>query len=207
MKMEYVERKASIEDKVLFSTGVIGDHAKQGERLSLFTVPRGQRMPQIPFDAHKCETCQQPAGRVLDESATNIVQAGQMGSSLGDARFDRIRAVLSGGDPVSLEADVTLRIAGRAVLKTTLAALVKGWVPLEDELPMMESANGRLKPASPMKVPYVLVARTDTVECCIELLREAKVAGEPMLVRIEIEAKTIRDLNEPYSSLGKLVNI
>lgn len=116
------------------------------------------------------------------------MQAGQLGGAIGDARFDRVRAVLSGGDPVSLDADVTLRIAGKPVLKTSLESLVKGWTGIEDEIPMVEVGGGRRN----QKVPFALVARTDTVECRIRLNREAKIAGPPISVRIEIEAKAMK---------------
>lgn len=210
MKLEFKEpKKVLVEDKVIFSSGVIGDHAQEGSELNLFVIPRGQWMPQIPFDAHLCHACRQPAGRLLTETETNLMQAGQLGSAIGEARFDRVRAVLTGGDPVSLDASFELRIAGKSVMKTTLAELVKDWVAIEDEIPMVESSGGRLLPAQPMKVPYTLVARTDTVEGRIKMNREAKIAGAPLVVRIEIAAKVIKperleDVHD-HEALGALV--
>lgn len=195
MKLEFPQpTKRQIEDKLIFSSVVIGDHAKEGEELSLFTTPIGQRMPQAPRDAHRCEACHQPVSRPLTEVETNMVKPGELGEALGDARFDKIRAVLTGGDPTALDASFTLRVCGKMVLETTLAKLVSGWVQLEDEVPTVDSRTR--KPGPSVKAPYVLVARTDLVEGRLTLLREAKIAGDPVVIRIEIAAKVAKNLME-----------
>lgn len=171
-----------IEAKTVFSTCLIGDRAKEGSMLSFFTVPCGQHMPQVPADATRCSACQQPASRVLGPEQTNIMQAGQLGSSIGDARFDRIRAQLIGGDPTVLEATVKLFIAGKTVLETTLAKLIAGWVQLEDDSWSVDKTK---------KVPFVLVACTDTVEARLTLTNGVRIVGEPIAVCLSIQGKFI----------------
>jgi hypothetical protein len=199
-------KQSNVVDKTVFSTCLIGDRAKEGSELSFFTVPRGQYMPMAPNSANLCSKCNQPAGRFLTEFDTNVMQAGQLGSSIGDARFDRIRAqFVDGGDPVSLEGEVTLRVAGKTVLQTSLEKLVADWVQIEGELKMVEATPSAEKKRSTQKVPFCLVSRDDTVEARLRLNREAKIAGAAIAVRLSIEGKFITDRGS-LENLPELVN-
>lgn len=198
--MEKKPKMSNIEEKTVYSSCLIGDRAKAGEELSLFVTPRGQYMPMVPREANRCTKCNQPAGRVLADLDTNIMQAGQMGSAIGDAKFEKISAKLvNGGDPVVLEAEVELRIAGRTIMTVALDKLIKGPVQINDTTEYL----GKRPPEAPDTVPYCLVARTDTVEARLRLTRDTKIAGDAVQVQLLIEGKFMTDA-DPYSA-GELI--
>jgi hypothetical protein len=202
-KEKTVSGMSNVEEKVIFSTCLIGDRAKTGSELSFFTVPISQRMPMVPVDANRCEKCDQPTSRLLTEIDTNMMKAGELGSAFGDARFDKMRAQLEGGDPVVLKATVDLRIAGKTVLSTTLDELVAGWVQIEDEVSVVLGDGKR----ATTKTPFALVSRRDTVGARLRLTRDTKIAGPPVTVRLEIQALCGTDAGEGTAKgLAELVN-
>jgi hypothetical protein len=199
MKFPGKTKQPNLEEKIVFSSCLIGDRAKSGDELKLFTTPIGQYMPMLPRDANLCSKCNQPAGRFLTDADTNIVQAGQLGTAIGDAKFEQITAELcGGGKALGLDAIAELRVAGRTITSVSLMKLIEGWVQIEDEMVFSDRYGERMPTPDgmPNKVPFCLVARTDTVEVRLKLNRETHVEGDAILVKVSIKGKfiTARDL-------------
>lgn len=140
--------------------------------LSLFTVPQGQHMPQAPNEI--CPTCQGvAAGEMLTPEHTNLFQAGQFGSAIGDCRLDRVQAIIN--VPTVVVARFELWIAG---LK-------------QFEMPLSEMQESRDGEQPGREIERQLVARTDTFQGKLYILAPVE---RDVLVRVEFYGLAAREV-------------
>ncbi len=157
------------------------------DQASMFTVPQGQAMPVMrgPDQRAHCPTCGQHAGAgtpaiPMNAEHTNIMQAGQFGSAIGDCAIKHVRAILDVACP--LDADFELRVAGRTMFRKPLSEVIAGFDVYEPDLMYARAQQVR---DLPMRDLPVLVGRTDCFEGRLYLHRPAEA---DVFVRVEFDA-------------------
>lgn len=145
------------------------------DELGLFTVPQGQLMPGTVNS--KLE--------ILTAEHTNIVQAGQFGSTIGNFRMERAKATLSA--PVDVNASVELRVAGRRIFDLSLSRLLDG-------LDLTASWDGKIGTGVIADAGDLLVAQNDTFE--VRIKRFGPVEADVYL-RVEFEGTAMQFESAP----------
>lgn len=169
-----LEGKTDVTEGYIYSTMKVGVGAQGRE--SLFTIPRGQRMPSIGVGGPLCAKCNQEAGLVSGEEHTNIQQAGQLGYGLGDAAFKTVRVVADGMGS-GVEARLSIVVAGRPQFSAPLNTLLN-----------------KVEPHA-LSVP-ILCAHTDTLEVHVTFDKPTTPADLPSgfsLLRVELAGHFARD--------------
>lgn len=128
--------------------------------LSLFTVPCGQYMPQL-------------GGTWTPRHAA----------------LKHLRVVLAEGDPVSLDATVTVFVSGQQEIEAPLHALVGGGRGIGRGRKLIMPDGSESAASMP-----VLVAQTDCFEVKVTVNKPARIAGGPLLVHVEFDATVVKDV-------------
>ena len=158
--------------QMIYATMYLGDRAA-GSQL-MFNVPVGQPMPAMFGPEATCNHCgRYDRSPTQTAEHTNIQQAGQFGSAIGDVCLTSVQAKTSDGREQRSSIDLasfSLRVCGRRVGCWTLSDLLGEPVPL----------------------PRIAVARTDTFEGELALPPGAVLKRpdktSPLFVKIEFWA-------------------
>lgn len=135
---------------------------------SMFTVPYGHDAPQMSGPHVRCPTCGNIPRLRQTEEHTNITQAGQFGSAIGEANLKTLRLVTPDGR--KFDGYWNVRVGGRRIAGGSLFQLF-------DEKPFVFP-------------DLVLVARTDTFELTIGFDSPLKLET-PVNLKAELWADTL----------------
>lgn len=176
-----VAGKSDLRDENVYSAGVLGDGASGS--MQLFTIPRGQAIPELTTSTATNQAHQQR----YSETTTNITQAGQFGSALGEGSVRGIGLDIENcwvtpttGVPNGYGA--TQREVGEILSKCFFRLSIGGKKQIESAVRHLPAAGGATGSVSTtanaytvsalsnglpgswrnLKVP-ILIARTDTV--------------------------------------------
>ncbi len=144
--------------------------------IGLFTIPQGQYMGTLPL------TAPTRPENILTAEHTNLTQAGQFGSAIGDVELLRVRAEVRGKPVNTRELRFELHVSGRKYIDAPLSMLLGDG----------QSLNGSGESRSGL-----LVARTDCFDGRIATL--AHPVENDIYVRVEFSGYAI-EIPQPKRS-------
>lgn len=197
-----VPGKSDIRDENIYSAAVVTNGATGNT--TVFTVPRGQTIPKLGATAAATHQA------TYSEITTNISQAGQLGSAIGEASLRAIGCTIESQYPGAAYG-AGLQEVSEILAKCFFQIRIGGKLQIQGPVQFFPAAsgivgnsvvnassvvgNGAVGSMRRLKVP-ILVARTDTVEGTIGVAGGASLSfadGYPTLLWFNVHALTKGD--------------
>lgn len=161
--------------QMIYATMYLGDGAAGSQ--TMFTVPLGQTMPAMMGPDQRCAHCGRfEIAPTQTTEHTNICQAGQFGSAIGDVALFSMKAKTSDGKEQRSDIDhlsYEVRVSGQRVAGGALHELL----------------------GEPVSLPRVLVSRHDTFEVEIAIPSGMRLKcpskAEPLFLKVEFWAEVV----------------